>query len=149
VLFVLLSAHSSCHHTHTLHVYFSQKLLTMHSVFLASLLSSPKGSKNCSISFCRVALRSSAAARVLSDSVILFWTAWYRCCCCVRLAFNRRTSTCSSSFRCSRLMVKTREGQEYQNGYMYIRLRAEVGLSSSADEQEWEERSVLCVCVCW
>lgn len=57
---------------------FSQKLLTMYSVFLASLLSSPKVSKNCSISFCRVALRSSAAARAFSDSTILAWTIWYQ-----------------------------------------------------------------------
>lgn len=81
----------------------SQKLLTMHSVFLASLFSSPKVSNSCSISLCRVPLRSSAAARAFSDSAILAWTAWYQWRCCTRLVFSRTTSTCSSWFRCSRL----------------------------------------------
>lgn len=88
----------------------SQKLLTIHSVFLASLFSSPKVSNSCSISLCRVALRSSAAARAFSDSTILAWTAWYQWRCCTRLVFSRTTSTCSSSLRCSRL-VEQREAR--------------------------------------
>lgn len=107
--------------THNSHIFFSQKLLTIHSVFLASLFSSPNVSNNCSISFCRVALRSSAAPRALSDSTIFAWTTWYQCRCCVRFVFSRTTSTCSSSFLCSRLVIHTREKgerQEHQNEWV-------------------------------
>lgn len=84
----------------------AQKLLTIHSLFLASVFSSPNVSKNCSISLCRVALRRSAAARALSVSPILAWTAWYQRRCWQRFDFNRTTSTCSSSFLCSRLRAQ-------------------------------------------
>lgn len=94
--------HTRSHTTHIL----SQKLLTMYSVFLASLLSSPKVSKNPSMSFCSVELRSSASARALSASTILACIAWYQCRCCTRFVFNRTTSTCSSSFLCSKLIIR-------------------------------------------
>lgn len=103
----LNTRHSRHHNTTRI---LPQKLLTIYSVFLASLLSSPKVSKNCSISLCSVALRSSAAARARSDSTILPWMTWYQCRCCARFVFSRTTSTCSSSFLCSRLMFKTQEG---------------------------------------
>lgn len=96
--------------SHTPQMFFLfQKLLTMYSVFLASLLSSPKVSKNCSISLCSVALWSSAAALALSDSTILASTTWYQSRCWVRLVFSRTTSALRSSFLCSRLKKKKDE----------------------------------------